>query len=206
MESRKLNRTIDFKLPTAILGASLASDERSLVAACMDGVYIAELEAKSFERIGGHDSYVSSTVYLGDQNRIVTAGYDGVVQWFDRETKQLQHKLKAHEFWSWDMAVSPDQKLIATVTCQYLAGGYKYEPALEREALRAGESLRVIAISAVSLQCDSRPMIYRCFFAAWATCVIRWLETVASFGKSGHGRTRRPRSWTKHMRVNRAKG
>jgi len=166
MESKKLNRTIDFKLPTAILGASLASDERSLVAACMDGVYIAELAAKSFERIGGHDSYVSSAAYLGDQNRIVTAGYDGVVQWFDREAKQSQHKLKAHEFWSWDMAVSPDQKLIATVTGQYLAGSYKYEPAPEREPsvkLISSETYEVLhqlphvpSVQAVAFSHDSR--------------------------------------------------
>jgi WD40 repeat protein len=31
------------------------------------------------------------------------------------------------------MRVSPDEQLVATVTGQYLAGGYKYEPAAERE-------------------------------------------------------------------------
>jgi WD40 repeat protein len=163
---KKLSRTIDFKLPTAILGASLAHDERSLVAACMDGVYVAELEAKSFDRIGGHDSYVSSAAFLRDQNRIVTSGYDGVVQWFDGETKQSEHKLKAHEFWSWDMAVSPDQKLIATVTGQYLAGGYKYEPAPEREPsvkLISCETQQVLhqwphvpSVQAVAFSHDSR--------------------------------------------------
>ncbi len=166
MESKKLSRTIDFKLPTAILGASLAHDERSLVAACMDGVYVAELEAKSFDRIGGHDSYVSSAAFLRDQNRIVTSGYDGVVQWFDWKTKQSQHKLKAHEFWSWDMAVSPDQKWIATVTGQYLAGGYKYEPASEREPsvkLISSETQQVLhqwphvpSVQAVAFSHDSR--------------------------------------------------
>lgn len=166
MESKKLNRTIDFKLPTAILGASLSRDERTLVAACMDGVYVAELEAKSFDRIGGHESYVSSAAFLHDQNRIVTSGYDGMVQWFDGETKQSQQKLKAHEFWSWDMAVSPDQKLVATVTGQYLAGGYKYEPAPEREPsvkLISSETQQVLqqwphvpSVQAVAFSHDSR--------------------------------------------------
>src|SRR5207253_1727774 len=39
----------------------------------------------------------------------------------------------AHGFWSWKMAVSSDEALIASVTGQYRAGGYKYEPAPESE-------------------------------------------------------------------------
>ncbi|HTG43096.1 MAG TPA: WD40 repeat domain-containing protein, partial [Verrucomicrobiae bacterium] len=36
-------------------------------------------------------------------------------------------------FWSWQMDVSPDERWVASVTGQYLAGGYKYEPAPEKE-------------------------------------------------------------------------
>jgi WD40 repeat protein len=140
MNPKTLTKVNEFKLPTAVLGASLSSDGNSLVAGCMDGVYIANLAEKSFERIGGHDSYVSSAAFLPSQNAIVSAGYDGVLQWFDVETKQSIRKQKVHDFWSWDMTVSPDQKLIASVTGQYLAGSYKYEPAPEREP-----SLRLIA-------------------------------------------------------------
>ncbi len=133
MTSTTLTRTIDFKLPTAILGATLAADDRSIVAGCMDGVYQIDLLDKSFERVGQHDSYVSSAVFLENRNLFLTAGYDGHIQWIDRESKELKRNIKAHDFWSWDMALSPDQNLIASVTGQYLAGGYKYEPAPERE-------------------------------------------------------------------------
>ena len=43
--------------------------------------------------------------------------------------------MKAHDFWSWQLALSPDGSRVASVTGQYLAGGWKYEPA---EAAAAG--------------------------------------------------------------------
>jgi WD40 repeat protein len=166
MEPITLNRTCDFKLPTALLGASLLPDHGGLVAGCMDGVYLADLETKTFDRIGGHDSYVSSVGYLASQDAVVSAGYDGVVQWIDRKTKATLRQVKAHDFWSWDMAVSPDQSLIASVTGQYLAGGYKYEPAPEREpsvrliSTDSGEILHslphVPSVQAVTFSNDGR--------------------------------------------------
>ncbi len=133
MQAKQLQRTVDFKLPTAILGAGLSHDGVSLVAGCMDGVYRVDLNAKSFKQIGTHDSYVSSAAFLSKHGQFVSAGYDGVVQWFDAQSEQTVRKVKLHEFWSWDMAVSPDQSLVASVTGQYLAGSYKYDPAPERE-------------------------------------------------------------------------
>jgi WD40 repeat protein len=166
MQPMKLTRSVDFKLPTAILGASLSSDNQSLVAGCMDGVYSVSLKDKSFERLGVHESYVSSAAYLPNQNAVVSAGYDGVIQWFDVESKQSKRKIKSHEFWSWDMAVSPDQKWIASVTGQYLAGGYKYEPAPEREpsvkliSAGSGEILHALShvpsVQSVAFSHDSR--------------------------------------------------
>jgi WD40 repeat protein len=35
----------------------------------------------------------------------------------------------AHQFWSWQLALSPDGRRVASVTGQYLPGGWKYEPA-----------------------------------------------------------------------------
>lgn len=166
MTATTLTRTIDFKLPTAILGATLATDDRSLVAGCMDGVYKADLADKSFERIGQHDSYVSSATFLANQNLLLTAGYDGHLLWIDGESKEVKRKVKAHEFWSWDMALSPDHNLIASVTGQYLAGGYKYEPAPEREpsvrllSAQSGEVLynlpHVPSVQAVSFSHDNQ--------------------------------------------------
>jgi WD40 repeat protein len=133
MTSTSLNLTAEFKLPSGILGASVSDDGASLVAACMDGVYLVDPVNKSSERIGRHGSYVSSAAFLPEQNAVVSSGYDGVMQWRDLTTRELTRELRLHNFWSWDMSVSPNRKLIASVTGQYLAGGYKYEPLPEQE-------------------------------------------------------------------------
>jgi WD40 repeat protein len=39
----------------------------------------------------------------------------------------------AHKFWNWQLALSPDGSQVATTTGQYIAGGWKYEPAPETE-------------------------------------------------------------------------
>ena len=129
----ELKRVIDFKLPTILLSAARCTTDRELIVGCMDGVYRVDLEEKSFTKIGSHGSYVSSTAFSNSRGVGISAGYDGVLQWFDWSSKETQQQAKLHEFWSWDMALSPDEKWIASVTGQYLAGGYKYEPAAETE-------------------------------------------------------------------------
>lgn len=166
MISTSLNHTSELKLPTGILGASVSDDGTSLVAACMDGIYLTDLANKSSEKIGQHGSFVSSVAFLTEQNTVVSAGYDGVMQWLDLTTRELTRELQLHNFWSWDMSVSPDGKLIASVTGQYLAGGYKYEPAPEQEpsvkilSAETGEvrhSLpHVPSVQAVAFSPDSR--------------------------------------------------
>ncbi len=128
----ELKRTTHFKLPTGILDAALAADGKSLVAGCMDGVFIADLEGKTFAKIDQHASYVSSVAWLSE-GIVLSAGYDGALHWTDVAAEKRVREVALHDFWSWDMAVSPDRKLIASVTGQYLAGGYKYEPQPERE-------------------------------------------------------------------------
>ncbi|MEW4528860.1 hypothetical protein [Maioricimonas sp. JC845] len=140
MKQHSLKRTIHFKVPTGVFGAALAPDAGTLACACMDGVYLADLEAKSADQIGTHASYATSAAFLNSQNAVVSAGYDGVVQWFDIESREQRRRVDLHQFWSWDMAVSPDETMIASVTGQYLAGGYKYEPQPETEP-----SVRIIA-------------------------------------------------------------
>lgn len=121
------------KLPMGVLAAALVPDGNGIVAGCMDGVYVASLD-KSVEprRLYSHDSYVSS-VGLLDDGKLVSASYDGTACWFDLSTEDKIRRVKLHDFWSWDMAVSADGKHLASVTGQYLAGGYKYEPQAERE-------------------------------------------------------------------------
>lgn len=128
----KLQRTIDFKLPAGVLSAALADDDRTLVAACLDGVYRADLMSKEAHLIDKHQSYVSSVAFLNDST-VITGGYDGALHWTEVSSGIRFRREKLHEFWSWDMTISPDKKLIASVTGQYIAGGYKYEPLPERE-------------------------------------------------------------------------
>ena len=133
------NRLTDFKLPTAVLAAAWLG-EGELLAGCMDGVYRVDLAAASHRKIGSHASYVSSVAALPCHGQYLSAGYDGRLQWYDLASDEPTRSLDLHRFWSWDIAVSPDQSLVASVTGQYRAGGYKYEPAPEREP-----SVRVVA-------------------------------------------------------------
>ncbi|HEX4591091.1 MAG TPA: PQQ-binding-like beta-propeller repeat protein [Gemmataceae bacterium] len=125
----KLAKVKDLKLPTAVLG--LALGDGRLYAACMDGLMYAIDPAKdgAVPFAEKHDSFASGCVLLPDGKTLVSAGYDGQLLWHDTATKQCLRRVKAHSFWSWQLALSPDGRRVATVTGQYLAGGEKYEPA-----------------------------------------------------------------------------
>jgi WD40 repeat protein len=129
----KLAKTKDLKLPTAVLG--LAVDDDVLYTACMDGaVYVVDPskgDATAFEE--KHGSFASGCVLLPDGDTLISAGYDGQLLWHDVATKKCVRRVKAHSFWSWQLALSPDGERLATVTGQYLAGGEKYEPAAAPE-------------------------------------------------------------------------
>ncbi len=125
-------------LPTAVYAADVYLDGKHLCAACFDGgVYEVNIEAGTNRMLGKHDSYASGVRYLPGLDQIVSAGYDGTIRWFEpgKEGKEpkLIRKIDAHKFWSWKMRVSADGKLVASATGQYMAGGYKYEPAAETE-------------------------------------------------------------------------
>ena len=82
-------------------------------------------------------------------------------------------KVQAHKFWSWQMAVSPDEALVASVTGQYLAGGYKYEPAAEQEP-----SIRVYDAQTGELKAQLSPC---------AACAVRRFQPGQSlFGRGKH--------------------
>lgn len=161
----ELKRKHDWKLPMGVLSASLAPDGRSLLAGCMDGVYRVRFDPHKAEKLWTHESYVSSTAWLPD-DVLISAGYDGAVCWFDTKKMECRRRLQLHQFWSWDMAVSPDNQWLASVTGQYLAGGYKYEPQGESEpslrivSVDSGEIVRslphVPSVQAVAFSPDSR--------------------------------------------------
>ncbi|MDA1277493.1 MAG: WD40 repeat domain-containing protein [Verrucomicrobia bacterium] len=122
------------KLPTAVLGVDVSADGQQIVAACLDGgVYIVDAETEETRLLEKHDSYASGVAQVPGTSVVISAGFDGVLKWHDIEEKRTIRSVKAHEFWSWQMAVSNDGSHVASVTGQYLTGGYKYEPAGETE-------------------------------------------------------------------------
>jgi WD40 repeat protein len=165
MPAENPQRTKNLTLPTAALAAAWISDQE-LVVGCLDGIYRVPLDEGSPRRVGTHASYVSSVAAIPGRGQYLSAGYDGSLQWFDLADDTLLRTLAVHDFWSWDMAVSPDESLVASVTGQYLAGGYRYEPAAETEpsvrilAADSGELLQslphVPSVQAVAFSHDSR--------------------------------------------------
>ena len=130
----KLEKAKEIFLPAAVLALDVSADGKTAFAACQDGgVFVVDLEAGKHELIGKHDSYASSVALLPDGQTLISAGYDGVLLWHDLKQRRTTRRVKAHEFWSWNMDVSADGSLVASVTGRYEAGGYKYEPASERE-------------------------------------------------------------------------
>lgn len=130
----KLVAAKEWKLPTAVYALDVHPDGKRCSAACFDGgIYEMALDTGERKLLGKHDSYASGVRYLPKSNRLISAGYDGALRWFDASQAKSLRTVEAHKFWSWKMRVSPDEQWVGTVTGQYMAGGYKYEPAAERE-------------------------------------------------------------------------
>lgn len=132
-EEVKLTPGATRTLPTAVLALSARPDGQELYAACLDGgVWAVPTAGGEPRRLGRHDSYASGVQFVARTGQVVSAGYDGTLRWLSPQGAEVR-RVKAHGFWSWKMRVSPDERLVASVTGQYLAGGEKYEPAAEKE-------------------------------------------------------------------------
>jgi hypothetical protein len=130
----KLELLNEINLPSAVLAVDADETGNRLFAACLDGgVYEVNLGTKKVEQLAKHASFASGVHYLPKAGTVISAGYDGVLLWNDVAERKTFRKIQAHQFWSWQTDLSPDGKSIASATGQYLAGGYKYEPAPERE-------------------------------------------------------------------------
>lgn len=133
----KLSLAYDHKLETGILGlAADPQDGEKVFAACADGaiheVNLVTGRSKIFE--ARHTSYASGCVLSPDSRILISGGYDGALIWHDVETRRSFRRVLAHKFWSWQLALSPEGHQLASVTGQYLPGGWKYEPAAAAES------------------------------------------------------------------------
>ncbi len=147
----KLEKPRDIVLRTGVLGLAASPDGTRLYAACMDGqVFEVETASGRCEAFASaHASFASGCVALPGGKTIISAGYDGCLLWHDVESKRHYRRLKAHDFWSWQLALSPDGKHVASVTGQYLVGGEKYEPAHAAEP-----TVRILETATGDLVCE----------------------------------------------------
>jgi len=166
-KSPKVEKVKEISLPSAVLALAATPDGGTVFAACQDGgVFRVETGEGKTELLGRHDSYASGVARLPDGRTIISAGYDGVLQWHDLAERRTTRKIQAHAFWSWDLDLSREGSLIASVTGRYEAGGYKYEPAPEQEPsvkvfdVKTGELRRqfshVPPVQAVAMAPDGR--------------------------------------------------
>ncbi len=132
----KLTLAHEHTLPTGVYGLATTPDGTRAFAACADGaIYSVDVASGQSQHAlqGRHASYASGCVLLPGGRTLVSAGYDGMLLWHDTENGACWRRVRAHQFWSWRLALSPDGTRLATVTGQYLPGGWKYEPAPETE-------------------------------------------------------------------------
>lgn len=160
----KLKLQQEQSLPTGVLGFALDAGGERGYAACVDGVVrVVHLE-RGVERefAARHESYASGCVVGPDGTTVVSAGYDGRLLWHEVATGRCWRTVQAHRFWSWQLASSPDGRWLATVTGQYLPGGWKYEPAPETErSVKVFDALTGALVAAF----EHRPPVLSCAFS-----------------------------------------
>src|SRR4051812_27688314 len=124
----------EHSIATGVLGLDLFPDHKRALLACMDGgVYELDLESGGTTLLSKHDSYAASVSLVKDSQHAISGGYDGRLIVHDLQSRSAKQNINAHNFWSWQSRVSPDGKLVASVSGQYLCGAYKYEPARAAE-------------------------------------------------------------------------
>jgi WD40 repeat protein len=127
--STKTDLLKEHSVPTGILGLDLFPDDKRALLACVDGSILElDLESGGATSLSAHDSYASSVTLHPSGKSAISGGYDGSLLIHNLSSRTAQ-KIPAHKFWSWQSRISPDGRLAASVSGQYLCGGYKYEPA-----------------------------------------------------------------------------
>src|SRR5438552_17111154 len=95
-ESRalKLEKLKEFTLPSAVLALAATPDGKRLFAACQGGgVFVGDGQTGKFELLGQHESYASGVALLPDGNTLISAGYDGCLQWHDVTARKTVRKI-----------------------------------------------------------------------------------------------------------------
>ena len=119
------------KFPSHCLSLALTHDQTIYTSCIEGGVFAISKNNKNPEEVIKHDNFSSGISICGDN--IISSDYDGIIKWSRMSNYENIRQIKAHDFWSWQSATSPDNKKFGSVTGQYLVGGYKYEPAKEKE-------------------------------------------------------------------------
>ena len=160
----KLTLLHEQSLPTGVLGLAIAPDGGRAWAACTDGRVVG-LDVAGGEQAplaATHASFASGCGLLPGGRTLVSAGYDGQLLWHDVASGQLSRRVRAHAFWSWDLALAPDGGRVASCTGQYLAGGWRYEPAAATEAaVRVFDALTGDPVA----EFDHQPPVQCCAFS-----------------------------------------
>src|SRR5882672_11286422 len=95
-EPMKTEKVKEISLPSAVLALDAAPDGKMLFAACQDGgVFVVDADSGQRELIGRHESYASGVALLPDGKMLLSAGYDGVLQWHELADRKTVRKVKA---------------------------------------------------------------------------------------------------------------
>ena len=112
----EITETKKLSLPSTVLSLSIGW-EGSLLCACMDGgIYRIDIESGEREELFRHDSFASSVHWLPERRLVLSAGYDGRIQWFDVDRGLVVRYIDAHDFLELAERRFPDRRLIASVT------------------------------------------------------------------------------------------
>ncbi len=113
----KLKVTKSVKIAADLLSvARIPNSEQLWIGSSDFRVYFLDLSAEKPQPVAleGHRSYVSGVVLAG--KTLVSGGWDRKLIWWDVEKRQPARTVDAHQRWIRQLALSPDQSLVASVS------------------------------------------------------------------------------------------